>query len=363
MRLAQARRRQPWARASLTLLFLSGCTDYLHLPGNTQAASSPDGKSSSDAGSRDRRSGDLRHAADACGEEYRYLPFERNVPELIVALDLSMRNAAAPSGSLLQAAQQSLRELLPAYQGAIQVGYAPFPSGPTCSRGTCCAAPPSISPALGTAAAIDSQMRCELAGACRTSSDQSPSFAVLRRCREFYDAENTSAPRFVLLLTDHDPLCDGEPSGCDDAVSEAARLAVLGVKTIVLGLGAGSEHTDCMEKIAVAGLWDSRRPKFARDTATLKSYLKSVFDGISGHLCRIAIKSTRTFSAERVVITFDDAIVPRDPERLLGWEFDAGSDTRISVFGEWCDSLLRSQVKDVDVGATCSLCGGPYACR
>lgn len=355
------------------LVVALGCTERVHLPGaisfddNAGGDFGPDGSyrtdSSGDADSVNSGNADSGSAdSGACQWRFRSLPVNRDIPKLVVALDLSLANAAATSGTLLQVAQKSLSDLLPSYEGAIQFGYEPFPAR-TCTDGTCCAAMDlRIKPIGTTADEIQRELTCDVSGACRLDSEQSPSFSALLAARKYYEAEGSTVSRFVLLMTGHDPMCDGQPSGCEDAVAETSRLAVMGIKTIVVGLGAGADHTDCMARIATKGLWSTaKRPSFASEAATLKPLLKTVFDSVSGHQCQLALKSKPGTS--QVVITFDDRFVPHDPKRANGWEFDTGSDTRITIFGSYCNQLTDAQVTSVEAGYLCTTCAGPDVCK
>jgi hypothetical protein len=356
-----------------------GCTERVRLPGAFSIAQDAGGEPESDGAYRDGAYRDGAYRSDASGDvdsggaggndacqgqlQVRSLPVSRDIPKLIIALDLSMANATASSGTLLQVAQQSLSDLLPSYEGAIQFGYEPFPAR-TCSDGTCCAAMDlRVKPIGAMADEIRRELTCDVSGACRLASDQSPSFSALLASRKYYEAEGSSVSRFVLLLTDHDPLCNGEQSGCEEAVTETSLLASMSVKTVVIGLGAGVDHTDCMARIATKGQWSTaKKPSFANDVATLKPLLKTFFDTVSGHQCQLVLKSKPDTS--QVFITFDNGqFVPHDPKRAEGWEFDSGSDTRITIFGTWCGQLTGGQVTSVAAGFLCSTCAGPDACK
>jgi hypothetical protein len=299
--------------------------------------------------------------SDACEWQYSSLPVKRDFPKLIIALDLSMANADATSGSLLEVAETSLRDLLPSYDAAIQFGYEPFPAR-SCASGTCCASLDlRVEPKGRTANAVQRELACDVSGACRLDSDQSPSFSALLAARQYYEAEGENVSRFVLLLTDHDPLCEGQQSGCEQAVAESSRLAALGVETIVVGLGAGADATDCMSRIAIQGAWSAaKRPSFAGDATTLKSLLKAVFDKVAECQCALALESRPATS--QVVLTFDEQFVPRDSKRVDGWDF-VGSNTRLGVFGAYCSQLTGGHVTSVEAGFICTTCAGPNACK
>lgn len=348
----------PRAAVIAGMLLAVGCTERVRLPGSPSLPDLLDSGSEAppDAGTDRRPPAD----ADGCWEwQFRSLPVSRDIPKLIIALDVSVGNVSG--GSLLQSVQKALADLLPAYDGAIQFGYEPFPAR-TCTGGTCCAAMDlRVKPISRTAGAIQRELACDVSGFCRVESEQSPSFDALRACRKYYEAEASSASRFVLLLSDRDPVCDGEQSGCEEAGDETSRMAVLGIKTIVIGLGEGSDHTDCLARIANKGRWSTtKKPPFASDTDTLKPLLKTVFDDVSAHQCQLALKSEPANKAQ-VVVTFDDDFVPRDPKRTNGWEFDSGSDTRIDVYGFYCSLLTGSMVASVKAGLVC--CAGSDSCR
>jgi hypothetical protein len=281
---------------------------------------------------------------------------------LVVDRSLSMfmpRKDGTTRNEMMYAA---LIPLLQNYRYGVNFGYHEFPSSSsTCQTGCCTGLlyPPGPT-AVGV---IERALRCESGGeACFRRSDDSPSAAALRRCADFYEQnESSTVARYALLLTDAEPSCTADPTGstsdpCQGALAEVARLARSRVKTIVFGLAEELQSSGCLETLAQYGDWPrtgSTAHFLAFDQTQLRTQLQEIFEKLSFDACRFRVGNIS--SSALSLVAHDKAIgryysLRHDPTHQQGWDFEAGSTSRVQVYGTWCDRLRKADV-DVLVGS------------
>lgn len=292
-------------------------------------------------------------------------------PTLLLAVDrsFSMLQRLGASSTRTQALQQALSPLLRTYYRSILMGYEEFPGRRTeCGGGgACCAG--RVMPPPQPPAAIESLLRCEAmssaATGCFETSAEAPSHEAVRRGREFLGSSEAQAAwsrgRFILVLTDGDPGCtERSPEACDKLQAETTKAASEGVATHILAIGEEASKSACLEQAALRG---GGKLLVGLTDVQVQQVLQELLSVISSRACRLTLPQAPA-NPEKLVLFFDNRIVPRSDGVTEGWVFEPGSQNhRISVIGSWCDRLRTSQVTDIDVVQSCSTCSPPGQCR
>jgi hypothetical protein len=344
------------------VLVAVGCTQDVKLPpevtpppapGRVDAAPGP-ASPAPDAGAR-------RDAAVTCEEVF---DFRQENPQVVVALDrsASMWQKYGPSVTTrLEETQLTLDTLMTTYHDAVHLGYVEFPAAecPAAATPGCCASP-VISPGRDTGDAIQRRWTCgtQAAAACTETNGDAPMSAALRSARDrFADLDQPISSRHVFLLTDSEPACGMRPgTECNQSITEAALLwGNENVETDVYVLAEELRASNCLQSIAGVRV-DSNMPSpqyHVTPTATaLLDAMDEKLATLSRKACTFRLSSPLR-PPDYLVLSFGDGgsnmVVPRDPLRSNGWEFEPDSVRRFTVYGPLCEALRTSQVPDVDV--------------
>lgn len=350
------------------------CTERVVL--EPQASLDHDDGGANDRPAKDNRMADRPGDGNPCDEIRRTISYRAESPSVIVSLDrsMSMRTRFGDT-TRLAAAQQGLKSIVKPYQETVLFGYEDFPGDQgKCGADGCCASPVEVFPGPNTASAIEHAMSCDGPGpgsmdGCAQTSDQSPSFDALRRCREVYDLlENIAGKsRYVLLITDGDPSCSSRtlnPSPCERAVAEVAKLATAGVKTLIVGVSDDVGSTTCLDRMAQAGGGPKTAAPYyfpASDPAALKQQLAAMLITITSQACHVTLRTSPS-DPGKVAISYDGLPVPRDSAHREGWDFDAGSQTKITFYGNWCSRVMTSG-DALEVTEPCANCPAAHGCK
>ncbi len=333
-----------------------GCVQDVALP--PEVTPEPDAGLPTPMGTPD--AGAREDGAVSCEELF---DFRQENPQVILALDRSASMWQKYGGSVLtrlEETQRTLRAVLATYHDAVHAGYLEFPSS-DCSPGTgpgCCASP-VISPGRDTIDPIQRRWGCVAqAPTCSETEADAPTSSALRSARNrFADLDQSSSSRHVFLLTDSDPACSTRAGAeCSQAITEAALLwGNETVETDVFVLAEEARANGCLQSIAGVRV-DSNNPSpyfhVAPTSAALQDQLEEKLAALSRKACTFRLTSALR-PPDYLVLYFGDGgsniVVPHDPLRGNGWEFEPDSVRRFTVYGPWCEALRTSQVADVDV--------------
>jgi hypothetical protein len=127
------------------------------------------------------------------------------------------------------------------------------------------------------------------------------------------------------------------------------------VETDVFVLAEEAQSNSCLQSIAGVRL-DSNGPSpyyHVAPTATvLLEQLEEKVAALSRKACTFRLASALR-PPDSLVLSFGDGstdmVVPHDPLRSNGWEFEPDSVRRFTVYGPLCEALKTSQIADVDV--------------
>ncbi len=317
---------------------------------------------------------DGRVDASGCSESYRSASYRPGTAPVILSVDRSFSMFGKFGDTTRFAAtQQTLRSAIKAFQGSVHFGYQEFPGlRGQCGANVCCAGPLEVFPGPNSYQAIDRAMRCDsVSSGCFDPGLDSPSFDALKKLREFYETLDTgdTPNRYIWLITDGDPSCQwdrmgGGPGACDRAIAEISTLARMGVKTLVVGVSDGAKNTTCLERMALAGNAPGPAAPFyypAIDEAQLRQQLNDLARKMAQDACHITLR-TSPANVDRVNVSLDGRVLPRDPSRKEGWNFDPDSRVGITFHGSACEKIQGSSVR-IEVSAACSICPGLSGCR
>jgi hypothetical protein len=226
-----------------------------------------------------------------------------------------------------------------------------------------------VGPYLNSHRDIEHYLWCDssVTGCFETSPD-SPSGDALWRTRLYYsDDQDPAMDRFVVLITDGNPSCTNDPSECEDAGRQAAKLFTNGgIKTIVLGIGDEAKNSTCLDAVALMGQTRGPNPgdyPWVGDPAQLESVLQKAFATVEERACRFTYPADLA-DRERLRITVNFEPLPRDLDHKDGWDFDPTGIPQIQLFGPACKKLKCSQITHGTVKATvsCTQCGSTSSC-
>lgn len=207
-----------------------------------------------------------------------------------------------------------------------------------------------------------------------------PTYKAIEIAREYLVALPDDNPKYVVLITDGIPNCgevdncecppgfrrnsadqcsriDGGPFdyySCDQPQGGSMnatywamdRLRRDGIPTFVFGLATFGAGDFGLNVLAEAG--GEARSSFPQyypaDTPDdLEAMLQSLSAGLIS--CSFALPDVQP-GVELIALEIDGVIVPRDPTRMDGWDYDA-SGTSIRVYGSACDLLQLPGDRDV----------------
>ena len=150
---------------------------------------------------------------------------------------------------------------------------------------------------------------------------------------------------------------------CLLGVPAAAALAARGIKTYVVGFGNEVNAQNLSEMAVSGGTARNAMPRYfqADSPAELTSAFGAIAQGAVG--CDFKLGKTPP-DPSKIFVSVNGQLIPRDPNRVAGWEYTAGSD-RVTLYGPACDVVVNqpgSQVSLVYGCADPSLVGdGGYA--
>jgi hypothetical protein len=242
----------------------------------------------------------------------------------------------------------ALRTLVEGHDLVIHFGLALYPTGDACAAGQVSVdiAPDNSGPIVG---ALDGIFLPDGATPTHTTLDAARTY--------FAGRPMNPNGRYVVVATDGEPNCG--PAGEDDptetqSVSAVTALAAAGIKTYVIGFGAGlgAANPQLLTDMAVAG--GTTMYYQANSPADLAMALNDISGQVIVPSCSFTL-TTEPENPDRLAVSFNGTPVPRSPSHATGWDYDAASNS-ITFYGASCDELQSGAVTEVHVDYGC---GGP----
>jgi hypothetical protein len=273
-------------------------------------------------------------------------------PNMLITLDrsCSMRSnvAGTPKWTI---AVKAINTMLTKYTAKIRFGLIMFPDivGDACTQGMI-----PFDCAVGNEPLIGKRLTDALAtsdpyypdGPCVTNID-----TAIRQAQGAPSLKDTTRGNYVLLVS------DGAQAGCNVAGGDPGTekmigdLLKVGVKTAVIGFGAGVDGAQ-LDKFAVAGGMPATGvTKYykAEDAASLDAALAAIAGAALG--CTYKLDKTPP-DATKIFVFFDGTKeVAKDPAN--GWTYDAATNT-VTFNGTSCNQLKTETVKTVDIVFGCN---------
>ena len=194
----------------------------------------------------------------------------------------------------------------------------------------------------GTGAMVKSQL-----GLAATCTLMTPIGASLNALVTYAGLGDTSRSNYVLLVTDGEENCGGNPGD--------AATALLGrtpeVKTFVIGFGGEVNATQLNDLATKGGTARPGTTKYyqADDAAGLQSAFNSIIGSVVS--CSFTL-SQQPDSPDRLYIYFGATQVPRDTSHTMGWDYDPTS-MALTFYGMSCNSIKDGTAGNLVVSYGC----------
>lgn len=271
--------------------------------------------------------------AGHCGCAGASLAADPVAPNVLVVLDRSgSMNDSGGDASKWDLATAAVDTLVADYGDDIRFGLVLYSGDDRCGAGEV-----DVAVGANTDAAITAAMEA-------TSPDGStPIGATLNALLDYRDLQDPERDSYIVLLTDGRERCDG------DAATAAAAHAAAGVRTFVIGFGAGVD-ADALDAIAEAGDTDAgtnRRYIQADDGAALEDAFGDIASSVVG--CSFELPPAPA-DASQLFVYVGDAEVPEDGP-TGGWTYDTGRE-RLTLTGAAC-AAVRSGTAAVSFARGC----------
>jgi hypothetical protein len=272
-------------------------------------------------------------------------------PDIIVALDRSssMNTPLTGSQSRVDAALQSLYDVVQRYQTSVRFGYIGFPAtaNSTCSNGQACCAEDSnfmIPTSMGFQSFLNKTTCDATTPQCARTADR-PTDAALHSCRYFYsNYELTVRNRFVLLITDGEPGC-GSRSECSDATSEISTLtgSPTLVDTVVIGIG--DSGASCLTMLATTG--GNHNPQnapyyyHASSGLDLANFINEAVGDLAQSACTIDLIGNLPSNSDRLGVSINGVPIMHGGG-YDSWDYQGQDKTTIKLSGNACTEFLAA---------------------
>jgi Ca-activated chloride channel family protein len=256
------------------------------------------------------------------GELFEATRTEANV---LIVLDHSGSMMEQVAGTTKwAAATEAVKAITAAYDAQLRFGLQMFSfRSQVCHPGQVL-----VAPAERTSAAIAAALPATADGR------QTPVAGALRVASQVPQLQDATRANVVLLITDGKENCGGAPA------TEVERLFGRGVRTYVVGFG-GEVDQDNLSAMAIkGGTARMSTPRYyqADNSTELRQALSAIAQGALG--CDFRLTSTPPDPA-KLFVAIDGQFVPRDPNRIAGWEYSPSSN-RITLYGPACDALANT---------------------
>jgi hypothetical protein len=277
------------------------------------------------------------------------ISYTSDQPQILVALDRSSTMSApfgSPSSPTISAfALNTILSAVDNYGGTrdtrseIQFLFLDFPDdGSDCNSSvSCCSGDVTMSYQTFATAANP----CNGGGgpaSCYSLPDR-PIGRALWRARDYYmfnSANQHSNERYVLLITNGDPLGSCTADDCNDAIMATAQLNDLGVTTDVVEIGA---NTGCLTLLANAQPTYPSPFYLASTQSELANVINQIVLAVAQNACRLTL-SQPPASGQIAVSNNGMPVLPDSGSTGNGWSYGGNDSTRVFLHGSLCTSFL-----------------------
>ncbi len=290
-----------------------------------------------DSGSADASTslGDPDAGIQSCGGQL----FEATAVQPNVLIDIdwsaSMEEEVAGGRNKWDIATDAVRVLTTKFDSRIRFGCMWFPGeGDNCSRGWL-----AVHVGDNTAAQIHKSLMPFAWG------ENTPLAGSLAMASEQPELADTTRANYVLLITDGQDTCDGQP------VPVVQSLFDKNIKTFVVGFGSGVDPTSLSQMAISGGTAVPGNPNCYRadDQSSLEAALDLIGQSALG--CDFKLTSTPP-DGEKIYVYIDGMLVPRDPAKVNGWQY-APSNDRVTFYGPVCHAVAKNPAAKVTVVYGC----------
>jgi hypothetical protein len=307
--------------------------------------------------------------------------------DVLILLDRSgSMDTVFGTGTRYEAVASVLSGLVATYADHVRFGYQEMPGKSGCSgQGVagCCASPPAVGIGWNHEQAIASAL-----AAAAPMEGETPTAAALAAAADYFATLDDGVPnRYVLLATDGVPNCslagtlsngaanNASDSACADALAEVAALAGVGIRTIVLGVGAdvaadASGNSACLDAIAHAGgaAASPGSPGYytASDPDALALAVEQIFGGVTRPSCSLTFdKAIDSQLLSTLAVYFDGQEIPLMTSMSgNGWYPNPPAGVSgIHIIGSYCDLVQHFQVNLIEALSGCPPCVDVQGCK
>lgn len=292
--------------------------------------------------------------------------------DLLIVLDrsASMQDTAAGSAptpldpSKWAEVVPALTDVIDSASDAISWGLKTFPEDGDACAATSVSNRIDVPIAAATVPVVTAAIAATLPGGNGT-----PTSAAIRAATSYLAALNDGRPKYLLLVTDGEPSCVGQPgavgittdpgASAADTVSAVSAAAQAGFHTFVVGVATSSARAVAtLNMLATAGLEARRDPNpLARRfyLASTKPELVAALQTITGQIGRCSFPLSRPLPPPgEVIVTVGGMVAPRDPSRTNGWDYGSPAGETIDVYGSWCETLRTNVNATVQIKFGCA---------
>jgi hypothetical protein len=249
----------------------------------------------------------------------------------LIVLDHSGSMMSTVSGvSKWKLASDAVKAVTAQYQAQIRFGLSMFSTPVKCDPGR------NYVP-VGDLTAM------AIAGSLPTTADGNgtPIGAALKVASMHPGLMDPGRANFVMVVTDGKENCNGNP------VNEVKALSAANVKTFVVGFGAEVDATMLSNMAVNGGTARNTTPRYyqADDQQGLNAAFNSIAAGAVG--CDFKLSKTPP-NPNDISVYVNGQLIPRDPQRKVGWEYTGGSD-RVTLYGTVCDAVASDPSAKVQI--------------
>jgi hypothetical protein len=174
-----------------------------------------------------------------------------------------------------------------------------------------------------------------------------PTAEAIDAAVQYFNGANDGNTHYILVAT------DGEPS-CNDPVASITTAANMGIKTIVVGIGASGAATTLTNMANAGGMPNTTPGQAAYYQVNNTADLVSALNKITGQLVSCTYPLSMV-PANPDYVEIDDnngMKIPRDKTHMNGWDYGAG-DMSIIFYGAACDNLQKGVTTSIQAVFGC----------
>jgi hypothetical protein len=174
-----------------------------------------------------------------------------------------------------------------------------------------------------------------------------PTQAAVRAATSYLMGLQDTNPKFIVLATDGEPNCGSgldDAAGAEQAITDAKNM---GINTFVIGISADAMADTTLNQMAVNG-GEARMPgPPSYYSVQNQTDFVNAIAAITGTVvsCTFRLQMPPPYP-DRVTITGNGMIIPRDTTHMNGWDYGAGN-MSIIFYGQYCQQLQQGVIVTV----------------